>query len=496
LPIRVIIVPLVGENAINCAAKMVGTGTLNVTDCTTAVFQTIIDKFGKVIFPAPVTHANEPFIAQVFDSNGRSISGIGYTKNLLQKFSLVSEVHAQGIGYTGLTWVQKYWTGFRDISYALLVIIIIVFAFMIMFRVKLSPQTVISVQSALPKVIIAMILVTFSYAIAGFAVDLMYVVSGLFALLLNLAGFSSSLTNSFGMIAGTGAGYDILGGFWVLFMMFFYTVFFFIAAIVTMISTLISGFNLFGVVLGFVFVLIAIWVLILCVIYTFKIPYVLIKTLISLYISIITGPVQILAGAIVPSMGFGTWFKRLMADVMVFPVVGLLFWFAWATLWSAYAQDGYTVSQYWSNLFAGAGAVWPNAWIPGIVGSKGLGVDSGITGILFLGISFSIITLIPKVPDMLKGLFLGEKFAFGTAMGEAYGPIGGAIKTATGLGSSIATGAAAGYVYRGMTDERAAAAREARDVELNKTRGGRLLVSTRESVKGFLGKMSGQRGGP
>ncbi|MCX6703900.1 MAG: hypothetical protein NTZ07_00430, partial [Candidatus Woesebacteria bacterium] len=367
MPVRMV-ETVVGENTISCFMKGFGTGTIDLNNCGGAVID-LVKRMTDKIFPNPISYNNKPFIALVFDSSGRGVSGIGYTKDLLKKFSLVSEVKAQSIGYTGLGWIQKYWKGFRDISYTLLVLVIIVFAFMIMFRVKLSPQTVISVQSALPKVIVAMVLITFSYAIAGFAIDLMYVVSGLFALLLNYAGFSHNINNAFATIAGTGLGYEIFGGFWVFFMMLAYTVMFFISAVVSLLTTFAAGVDLFGMILALVFVLIAVWVLVLCIWYTFKIPYVLIKTLVSVYISIITAPVQILAGTIAPSMGFGVWFKRLMADILVFPVVGLLFWFAWATLWTSYGQAFKDVTSYWVNF----GTI---NWIPGIIGTKGLGQPS------------------------------------------------------------------------------------------------------------------------
>ena len=45
----------------------------------------------------------------------------------------------------------------------------------------MSPQTIVTIQSALPKIVVTLILVTFSYAIAGFMVDLVYVVMGLFS---------------------------------------------------------------------------------------------------------------------------------------------------------------------------------------------------------------------------------------------------------------------------------------------------------------------------
>jgi len=429
-PIRIITSVTGGEEAMLCIIKGVGTGIADVNTCTKAAMETVKNTLKpvlRVIFPEdPTLNAsinNKSFIARVFDTEGRDISGIKYTKDLVNKLSLVSEVKAQGVGYSGLTWIQDYWKGFRNIAYTLLVLVVIVFAFMIMFRVKLSPQTVISVQSALPKVIGAMILITFSYAIAGFAVDLMYVVSGLFALLINVAGFSSSsVANIFGSISGTGAGYNlpIVGGLWVLFEMVAYAVMFIIAGFYALMGMLIQGVNVFGILLGVVFMLIGLWAVVLAIWYTFKVPFVLIKTLISIYLSIITAPLQILAGALVPSMGFGTWFKKLMADILVFPVVGLLFWFAWATLMSAYSLVGVDIGHFFDPNLVGA-------WTPGIIGAS-VG-DGGMSGMIFLAISFGMIVLIPKVPDMLKGLLLGEKFSFGMAMGEATG----ALKTGWGM---------------------------------------------------------------
>jgi hypothetical protein len=58
----------------------------------------------------------------------------------------------------------------------LLVIVLIAIGFMIMFRMKLNPQTIITVESALPRIVLSLILITFSFAIAGFMIDLMYVI--------------------------------------------------------------------------------------------------------------------------------------------------------------------------------------------------------------------------------------------------------------------------------------------------------------------------------
>jgi hypothetical protein len=86
-----------------------------------------------------------------------------------------------GYGYDGLKPIQSMWKASRDTAFSFFVLITIIFAFMIMFRVKINPQTVVSIQSAIPKIVIALLEVTFSYAIAGFLIDLMYVVIAVFS---------------------------------------------------------------------------------------------------------------------------------------------------------------------------------------------------------------------------------------------------------------------------------------------------------------------------
>ena len=46
---------------------------------------------------------------------------------------------------------------------------------MIMFRVKINPQTVVSLQTMIPKLVTTLILITFSFAIAGLVIDMIYV---------------------------------------------------------------------------------------------------------------------------------------------------------------------------------------------------------------------------------------------------------------------------------------------------------------------------------
>lgn len=115
-------------------------------------------------------------------------SGIYWVYSGLQNAGFIPKTYAaEGIGLAAIKPFNKLWQSFRDISYMLLVIVLIAIGFMVMFRMKLNPQTVITVENALPRIVISLLLITFSYAIAGFLIDLMYlIISVIIVLMSNL----------------------------------------------------------------------------------------------------------------------------------------------------------------------------------------------------------------------------------------------------------------------------------------------------------------------
>ena len=94
-----------------------------------------------------------------------------------QNFGLAKPSYAQvtGIGFEGLTPLLNAWVVFRNVVYLLFVFIFILIGLAIMMRVRIDPRTVMTIQNQIPKIIISLILVTFSFAIAGFLIDLMWV---------------------------------------------------------------------------------------------------------------------------------------------------------------------------------------------------------------------------------------------------------------------------------------------------------------------------------
>jgi len=107
-------------------------------------------------------------------------SGLAWVQSGLENAGFIPKtMAAEGIGFAAIKPFSEIWKIFRDVSYMLLVVVLIAIGFMVMFRAKLNPQTVMTVENALPKIVISLILITFSFAIAGFLIDLMYIFIGL-----------------------------------------------------------------------------------------------------------------------------------------------------------------------------------------------------------------------------------------------------------------------------------------------------------------------------
>jgi hypothetical protein len=68
--------------------------------------------------------------------------------------------------------VLDLWKAMRNIAYSFIVIILVAVGFMVMFRRKLSAQLTVTVANSLPRLVIGLILITFSYPIAALTLPL------------------------------------------------------------------------------------------------------------------------------------------------------------------------------------------------------------------------------------------------------------------------------------------------------------------------------------
>lgn len=148
-----------GYRLITCG--LIGEGCTNNPDDGEKYFSKSVFGFisGLIILP----YANPP------------ASGVFWVYNTLQNAGFIPKTYAaEGIGLASLRPFMNVWKVFRDISYMILVLVLVAIGFMIMFRQKINPQTVITVENSLPKIVVSLLLITFSFAIAGFLIDLMY----------------------------------------------------------------------------------------------------------------------------------------------------------------------------------------------------------------------------------------------------------------------------------------------------------------------------------
>ena len=91
---------------------------------------------------------------------------------------------------------------------------------MVMFRANISPQAVATVQDSLPRIVIALVLVTFSYAIVGLMIDLMFVILNIIINTLAQAGLVNldsannvTTSNVFSIIMGSLGGiFEVVSG--------------------------------------------------------------------------------------------------------------------------------------------------------------------------------------------------------------------------------------------------------------------------------------------
>ena len=105
------------------------------------------------------------------------IRAADYLASVGQDFGFAKEAHAQvtGSGQGVLSPIFKLWEASRNVSYVIMILIFVIIGLMIMFRQKINPQTVITAQAALPGLVIGLIMITFSYFLAGLISDMAYV---------------------------------------------------------------------------------------------------------------------------------------------------------------------------------------------------------------------------------------------------------------------------------------------------------------------------------
>lgn len=351
-----------------------------------------------------------------------AIRDLGQTLGFIPK-----QVYAQGTGFTGLQPLLLLWKSFRNIAYVLLALVMIFIGFMVMFRKKIDPKTVVTVQNALPRIVITLLLITFSYAIAGLLIDLMYLmivlvlavigssgIQGVSATSLQQdylkAGFPTLVGKVFdpaldmlGIGKGTGSslsGWAKLGlniavpggtigidAITKLFQGVGSLVGFPGASITRPASVSVLLSVIFGLALLFGFI---------------RIFFMLISAYFQIIIAIIIGPLQILLGAIPGSNGFSSWFTNLVSNLLTFPVVVILL------------ALGGVISE----------NIGKNMWTPPLLPVASDDILRSIIGV-------GLVLTIPNVVTSIKKAFKAQP-ALQVGLGSVAQPITGAYQTGMG----------------------------------------------------------------
>ncbi len=243
-----------------------------------------------------------------------------FVADAINSAGFAQPAYAQGLGFASLSPILDLWKVFRNISYTFFALIFIVIGFMIMFRTKISGNAAVTAQQAIPSIIMSLIFVTFSYAIAGLLIDGMYLV-----MYLVLGLFGTTLANTGGAdlinlnIVQLGAKLFTATGFSS-------------GALennANVIDTFLKAFTTNPILdndaVQFIgSLLLSLIFAIASLIATVKLFFELLKSYATIIISIVMAPVMLMMGAIPGKNAFTPWVKGLIGNLIAFPVVLLV----------------------------------------------------------------------------------------------------------------------------------------------------------------------------
>lgn len=422
------------------------------------------EKDGKPIANIPITPANNNgLVGQVGSLIGLAYQSppVSFTNYLadvrrnIEKHGIVKPAYAQGtgFGFQNLLPILPIWRAFRNVAYFIFILVFVLYGFMIMFRMKINAQNVANFQSAIPKIVLTLILITFAYAIAGFMIDLMFVVFNLILSVFQTSGLINSTDNLF-VKAGSGQGGLIPSLILSLGVSFTYVPSALINVLINLPGWASVLIDIFLTVSGLGLILRII--IVIAILYSYiKLIFKLFEAYITVIIQVIFSPLILLQDVLPGSDAFGGWLRNIIANLSVFPVTMIMFLLSFIFMVQPLLKfasiipglGGVSESVYGvKNLTdTGAGFAMPllnNGLITSGIPYVG-GGQVAAEGILAV-IGFFIILMASKYVDMVKDALKVPPFKYGTALGEAlqfgWKPTGGAA-----LGFGVSAAKTAGY---------------------------------------------------
>ncbi len=369
------------------------------------------------------------YLYQSPTSTGEYIADIG--RNL----GLVKSAYAQNVQGSGESIVKpikSLYLFVQKIAFILYTLVFVIVGFMIMFRRKMNQQTVVNIQNALPKLVVGLLLITFSYFISSLIVDLAFIgiqiVAAIFisniatvpnglgdAAVIDGLAKNSNILTLYGTSINQGLKdqfWNLVGGSFETVKSAFVTPFVgpqgggFAKTIVTMMNAqqIAGGLLISGATSFIVSLLLPLVLIVALTIQFFRLFMSLLNSYITILVSTLLSPLIILYASI-PGQGgkMDLWWKNLLAHSLVFPAIFLGFLFA--------------------GVILGDTSAWTAA--PPFFG----GLD---TRLLQLIVAYGILLGLPAIPKMVTDA-LGVKPLQGipqAAMGAALGGFGIARKSA------------------------------------------------------------------
>ncbi|MFH1561663.1 MAG: hypothetical protein ABID04_03755, partial [Patescibacteria group bacterium] len=397
-----------------------------------SILENISQNNGNYI-PGGLVGTTNNLVAQTFK---QPVSGVLYLAQLKDGL-LGKPAYAQGVGFQGLQPLLPIWKSFRNVVYLLSSIFFIVLGMMIMFRLKINPQTILTVQNAIPKVITTLLLVTFSYAIAGLLIDLSYLIQGVgLSVLFASQGklLSQNLISGdwlFGIPANIFKQYTFKGlsnaGLGDMFNLIWNA---FPGSIISILGLIIGSFigglagagtgpGIIGTIAagGGIGIVIAQAIIgIIVIICILKFFFAILKVYVNIILKIILAPFEIGLGSI-PGMkiGFNSWITDLFANIMVFPITFLFLVLANIII----EKTGGTSGLWAPNMF--------KYNLPGTAANLLAGVGGGLVPV---ALGFAVISILPKLPELIPQVIFaikpspwqsGSKGFFDSKLGQAVG---------------------------------------------------------------------------
>jgi hypothetical protein len=255
-----------------------------------------------------------------------------------------------------------FWKVFRNLAYSLYIIMFVVVGIMIMLRTKVNAQTIITIQTALPNLLITLLLITFSYAIVGFMIDLMYFLIYFVVYLISSVGIIDASKSITRLMSYSAWGVVFEGRNSI------------ISAVTSSLQGILGSLGTGGVGLAGGLLSVAdnasqfltlgmmspiyLFVTVSFVIAMLKLIVALVKSYVMLIIQTITAPVQILMNAMPGSKAFSTWLKTTASYLIPFPVAASMFIFSAILIGNP--KDVIVANDWWPGDGGPAGALVQN----------------------------------------------------------------------------------------------------------------------------------------